>query len=133
MPRLNFPFQAGTGRILLTQAVVTLFGTVAFALLSGGVAAYSALLGGVACIVPNAYSIWRVFGKNNTLGQFDPRVFGIMMRAEFAKFAITAIVFAVLFWLISPIDPIAVFSVFAIATFAGWIEAGLRIDGIISK
>ena len=126
MTRFNLPFQAGTGRILVTQTIVTLVGTIIFAFV-GIVALYSALLGGIACLLPSAYSIWRVFGKNRAVHQLDPRIFGIMLRAEFVKFAITGIVFAVFFWLINPIDPIAMFSVFTVAMFAGWIEAGLRI------
>ena len=126
MTRFKLPFQAGTGRILVTQTIVTLFGTLIFAF-AGIVALYSALLGGIACLLPSAYSIWRVFGNNRTVNQLDPRIFGIMLRVEFVKFAITGIVFATVFWLISPIDPIAMFSVFTVAMFAGWIEAGLRI------
>jgi len=44
------------------------------------------------------------------------------------KFVITGIVFAAIFWLVSPIQPIALFAVFTAAMFAGWIEAGLRIQ-----
>ena len=125
MTRLNSPFQAGTGRILVTQIVVTLIGTVAFGF-SSFVSAYSALLGGIACIIPSSYSIWRVFGQHRP-GAHDTRTFGIMLRAEFVKFAITVIVFAAIFLSVSNIDPIAMFSVFAAALFIGWIEAGLRI------
>lgn len=125
MTQLNLPFQAGTGRILVTQAVVTLIGTIGFGF-SSFVAAYSALLGGIACIIPSAYSIWRVFG-NSKLSENDPRTFGIMLRAELVKFAITAMVFAAIFLSVSAIDPIAMFAVFTAAMFIGWIDAGLRI------
>ncbi len=126
LTRLNMPFQAGTGRILITQAVVTAVGAAACAFF-GIVALYSALLGGLACILPNTYAIWRVFGKNRAVHPEDPRIFGIMLRAEMIKFATTACVFAAIFWLVSPINPIAMFTVFTVVTFAGWVEAGLRI------
>ena len=125
MTRFNLPFQSGTGRILVTQAVVTLIGTVGFSF-SSFVAAYSALLGGIACIIPSTYAIWRVFGKHQ-LSANDPRTFGIMLRAELVKIAITAMVFTAIFLSVSNIDPIAMFAVFAAAMFIGWIDAGLRI------
>ncbi len=125
MTQLNLPFQEGTGRILVTQAVVTAVG-VAVCAFFGIVAVYSALLGGLACILPNAYALWRVFGKNRGAHPADPRNFGIMLRAEMIKFALTAGIFALIFWLIHPINPIVTFVVFTVATFAGWIEAGLR-------
>ena len=120
-------FQSGTGRILVTQTIVTLVATV-LAALFGVVAAYSAFLGGLACVILNAYSIWRVFGRKKSLSPADPQIFGIMLRAEFMKFVVACITFALFFYTISEINPIAMFSVFAIATFAGLVEAGLRIQ-----
>jgi len=93
----------------------------------GVVALYSALLGGLACIIPNTYALWRVFGNARALHPNDPRVFGVMLRTEMVKIAITGCVFAAIFYLISPIHPLAMFATFAAVTFAGWIEAGLRI------
>ena len=78
-------------------------------------------------MVPNAYAIWRVFGNTRALHPADPRVFGIMLRTEMVKIAITGGVFAAIFYFISPINPIAMFAAFSLVTFAGWIEAGLRI------
>ncbi len=111
---------------MVTQLIVTIIGTVISAFF-GIVAAYSAFLGGIACLVPNTYSLWRVFGRNRGVSPYDVRIFGIMLRAELVKFAFTGVVFAAIFWLVSPIAPVALFSVFAVAMFAGWIEAGLRI------
>ncbi len=122
----RLPFESGTGRILVTQVVVTLIGTLAFAF-AGIVSAYSALLGGIACLIPSAYSIWRIFGKDRRLSPYDSRTFGIMLRTELVKITITAIVFVAIFWLVDTVDPVAMFSVFAAALFIGWIEAGLRI------
>ncbi len=126
-PRFSLPFHSGMGRILITQAVVAIVGAALFSI-SGFVAFYSALLGGIACIVPNAYSIWRVFGINRRIHKLDPNMFGIMLRTELVKIAITCAVFAALFWLINPIDPIAMFSVFTAALLIGWVEAGLKLQ-----
>lgn len=106
--------------------MVTVVGTLAVAPF-GFVAIYSALFGGLACIVPNAYAIWRVFGRSRGVHPSDPRVFGIMLRTEMVKIAITGCVFAAIFWLVSPVNPLAMFTIFGVVTFAGWVEAGLRI------
>ncbi len=127
MPRFNLPFHSGMGRILVTQALVTGVGAVLFSFM-GFAAFYSAVLGGVACIIPNAYSVWRVFGIHRRIHRYDPNVFGIMLRAEMVKFALTGAVFAAMFWLIQPIDPVAMFSVFTAALLIGWIEAGLKLQ-----
>lgn len=126
MPRLNLPFHSGMGRVLITQTLVTGVGAVLFSFM-GFAAFYSAVLGGVACIIPNAYSLWRVFGVHRRIHPHDPNVFGIMLRAEMVKFALTGAVFAAMFWLIQPIDPVAMFSVFTAAMLIGWIEAGLKL------
>ncbi len=126
LTQLNLPFLSGTGRILITQAAITAICVIVCSLF-GFVAFYSALLGGLACIIPNAYAIWRVFGNRRAPHPADPRVFGIMLRTEMIKIVITGCVFAAIFYLISPINPIAMFAAFTVVTFAGWIEAGLRI------
>ena len=127
LTQLQLPFQSGTGRILVTQGAVVLAGTIT-CLFWGLIAAYSALLGGLACLVPNTYTLWRVFGEHHALHPSDPRIFGVMLRAEIVKIAITGFIFAGIFYLFEPINPVAMFAVFTIATFAGWIEAGLRIN-----
>ena len=126
-PRLHLPFHSGTGRILVTQTLVTGVGAILFSFM-GFVAFYSAVLGGIACIIPNAYFVWRVFGVHRRIHRHDPNVFGIMLRAELVKFALTGAVFAALFLLIHPIDPVAMFLVFTAALLIGWIEAGLKLQ-----
>ena len=78
-------------------------------------------------MLPNAYAIWRVFGARRTRHRPAMSALGVMLRAEFAKFVITAAIFALVFWLLPTVEPIAMFSAFVIAMFAGWIEAGLKI------
>ena len=123
--RLTIP--SGAARIPLTQTVITLIAAGAFAFVDF-IAAYSAFLGGLACILPNTYAIWRVFGAGRGSHPSGFRTFGIMMRAEFSKFVLTGALFALIFWLVPDINPLAMFSVFVLAMLAGWIEAGLRIN-----
>ncbi len=125
--RMKWSLPTGANRIPVTQAGITLAGVVIFAFVSLP-AAYSALLGGLACVAPNAYAVWRVFGAGRDQTHSGLRTFGLMIRAEFAKFALTGAIFALIFWLVPDINPFAMFTVFVIALFAGWIEAGLRLD-----
>lgn len=118
---------AGAWRILITQSAITAGGCALFAF-SGLMSAISALLGGLACMVPNAYAIWRVFGAGRASTKSGLVTFALMIRAEFAKFFLTGVMFALSFWLVPGIDPLATFSVFVAAMFAGWIEAGLRMN-----
>ena len=121
------PEKLGTGRILITQSITTLVVSLAFAF-AGFVWFYSAVLGGLACILPNSYAVWRVFGARRTRNRPAMGTLGVMLRAEFAKFVITAVIFALVFWLLPTVEPIALFTAFVIAMFAGWIEAGLKIQ-----
>ncbi len=118
----------GANRIPATQAIVAVIGTALFAVLFDANAAYSAFLGGVACIAPSAYAVWRVFGSGRGATASGMRTFGLMIRAEFAKFVLTGAIFAAIFWLVPQINPFAMFTVFVVALFAGWIEAGLRLN-----
>lgn len=115
----------GPTRILITQSIVVVACT-AFASVFGITHMYSAILGGVACIVPNAYAIWRAFdsGRNST----DSGVVGLMLRAEVAKFVLTGLLFALIFAAIPEVEPVTLLVVFTVAMFAGWIEAGLRLN-----
>ncbi len=117
----------GPVRILVTQGVVVAIGIV-LCTLFGIVHAYSAALGGIACLLPNAYSIWRVFGVKRSRSKIQTGEFYRMLKAEFAKFVLTGFLFVLFFMSISPIEPVAMFTVFTVATFSGWIEAGLRMN-----
>lgn len=86
---------------------------------------HSAILGGVACIVPNAYAIWRAFASSRSS---DSGVVGLMLRAEVAKFVLTGLLFALIFATIPEVEPVTLLLVFTVAMFAGWIEAGLRLN-----
>ena len=115
----------GPTRILVTQSIVVAACTVV-ASVFGLVHMFSAILGGVVCIVPNAYAIWRAFESGRS--KADSGVVGLMLRAEVAKFVLTGLLFALIFAVIPDVEPVTLLLVFAVAMFAGWIEAGLRLN-----
>tara|TARA_B100001750_G_C15424079_1_gene554527 strand:+ start:125 stop:484 length:360 start_codon:yes stop_codon:yes gene_type:complete len=77
---------------------------------SGSVAGYSALLGGVICIIPNAFLALRLRLLGHDFGAND------LVRAayigELGKFALTVALFSVVFMLVRPLKGGALFAAF---------------------
>ena len=107
-------------RLLLLQlglcvALAALFwGTV------GAVAGYSALLGGLTCIIPNAWLALRLVAPRR-----DPGAKALLHAAyigEIGKLALTLLMFGTVFALVRPLAALPLFSGFIacqLATFAG--------------
>lgn len=119
------------GKILLAQLGL---GVVLAALLwgmYGRVAGYSALLGSLICVLPNAF-----LGLRLVLPRRDPGA-GALLRAaylgELGKVALTVIMFGAVFVMVRPLSPAALFGGFIAAqlvTFAGFL---MRDGGQIDK
>lgn len=110
--------------VLLWQLLVSL-GLALVLLVSGVVEAYSALLGGLICVIPNAYLAGCLLMKS---GSGDSRVF---LRAAFTgeamKLLLTAGLFALVFSYVNPLNVLALFSGFIVAICIQW--AGLIFIG----
>ena len=106
---------------LLAQAGVSMALAAMLWIVFGGVAAASALLGGAAAVVPNAFLAARVLKPNRDVSA------GAMMRAawlgEIGKVLLTFLAFGVIFGFVRPISPPAV--------FAGFIAAQLVVFGAL--
>ena len=104
--------------VLLWQLLVSL-GLALALLFSGVVEAYSALLGGLICVIPNAYLAGRLLMKS---GSGDSRVF---LRAAFTgealKLVLTAALFAFVFSTIKPLNILALFAGFIAAIMVQWV------------
>ncbi len=87
---------------------------------SGPIAGYSALLGSLACVVPNAFLALRL-----AIPRQDPSGKALLRAAyigEAGKLAITVLIFSVVFVLVKPISVVALFAGFIatqLTTFAG--------------
>ena len=103
--------------VLLWQLLVSL-GLALILLFSGVVEAYSALLGGLICVIPNAYLAGRLLMKS---GAGDSRVF---LRAAFTgeamKLLLTAGLFALVFSTVRPLNVFALFAGFIAAISIQW-------------
>ncbi len=82
----------------------------------GIVSAYSALLGGLAAVIPNAFLALRLLAPRRDSGA------GALMRAaylgELGKLALTVALFAAVFTLVRPLSAGALFAGFVIAQLA---------------
>ena len=88
--------------------------------LYGPVAGYSALLGSLACVIPNAFLALRL-----AIPRRDPGAKALMRAAwvgEFGKLALTVLIFSFVFVLVKPLNVAALFAGFIasqLMTFAG--------------
>ena len=111
--------------IVVAPLAVTLI-VAAGMLFVGTVEAYSALLGGLASVVPSGYAVWRVFliGDRATQGaHHGGQVLGTMFRAELGRFALTGACFAFIFLLVEPLNVPVLFVVFVVTLLLGWCTA----------
>ena len=96
-------------RIVLLQLILTVL-SASLAWLYSDVAAYSALLGGLTCALPNAYFVWRAFRYSGARSSLQ--VVQSFYQGESWKFVLTALSFAVIFQRVEPLNVLALFAGF---------------------
>lgn len=96
-------------RILLAQIAAALGVATVGQLSAGTVAAYSAILGGLICVVPNTFLALRMFA--GSLLRDPRRALTATYVGAAGKLLLTAALFAVIFWRVRPLSP-------------GWLFAG---------
>ena len=88
----------------------------------GAVAGYSALLGSLTCVVPNAFLALRLVAPRR-----DPGAAGLLRAAwvgEIGKLALTVLLFTLVFTLVRPLSAAALFAGFIatqLAAFSGFL------------
>ncbi|MDX2422107.1 MAG: ATP synthase subunit I [Amphritea sp.] len=108
--------RAKVKRIFQIQMAVTLAIALA-ALLHSVVAAYSALIGGILYLLPNAFFAWRVLGRQTN----TPRgVLADMYIGEIWKMVISIFCFAAVFILVQPVSPFPLFLTFILLQVLNW-------------
>jgi ATP synthase protein I len=98
---------------LLAQVCVSVVTAAVLWVWMGGVAAVSALLGGVAVVVPNGFLAARLLRPSR-----DESLTTIMSSAwvgEIGKLLLTMLLFAAIFGAVRPLEPLAVFGGFIAA------------------
>lgn len=109
-------------KILLAQLGLSVALAALFWGVDGYVSGYSALLGGLTCVVPNAFLALRLAMPRRDQGA------GALVRAayigELGKLALTVLMFSAVFLLVRPLAAGALFTGFIgaqLATFAGFL------------
>lgn len=81
--------------------------------------AISALLGGIVCLLPNAYFIWRSFQFQGA--QYAERIVKSFYRAEAGKFGLTAVLFTFIFVAVPPSNPAFFFGAYVATLSTQWL------------
>lgn len=118
----GMPSARSMRKVLLLQLGVGTLVALLFWGTGGTVSGYSAMLGALTCVVPNAFLALRLAVPR------DKQAERPLMRAAFVgelgKLAITVIMFTVIFSLVRPLAPAALFAGFIagqLTTFAGFL------------
>jgi len=131
----NFILIKNMLHILLAQAGVTLLAAGIAWIGLGKVAAYSAALGGVACVLPNAFLAARILALRGA-----PTASNMMRTAyvgEAGKLILTFLLFGVIFASVRPLSPGLVFVGFIAAQAVMWVALatvnGNGIEGLTTR
>ena len=110
------------GKVLLAQLGLSVVLAALFWGMKGTVAGYSAMLGGLTCVIPNAFLALRLVVPRRDPGP------GALVRAayigELGKIALTVLMFSIVFTLVRPLAAGALFAGFIAAqlvTFSGFL------------
>lgn len=106
-------------RLLLVQLGTVVFVMAICAIVAGAAAAFSALLGGLVCWLPNVYFAWRAFRYQGA--QFAQDIVKSFYRAEAGKFALTAALFTLVFVVVPPSNPAFFFGAYVATLFTQWL------------
>ncbi len=99
-------------RIVVLQFVVTLIVAAIAGMLGSWPALWSALLGGLCCVVPNALFALRLFANAQKAGGANPMSFFI---GEFIKIALTVALLGATAWLYRDLNWLALIAAFIAA------------------
>ena len=117
-------------RILLAQLGSSVAVAMLFWGINGSVSGYSALLGGLTCVVPNAFLALRL-----RLPRRDPGAAALVRAAyigEVGKIALTVLLFSLVFTLVRPLAAGALFVGFIAAQLVTFLGFFMR-DGSQAK
>ncbi|MES2934492.1 MAG: ATP synthase subunit I [Pseudomonadota bacterium] len=83
-------------RVVLLQLSMTIFASLIAGMLGGKAALFSAIIGGLCCVVPNGFFALRLFANAKKLEAANPMSFFI---GEFIKIALTVALLSAAAWL----------------------------------
>ena len=98
--------------VVLMQLATTVIASIIAGLIAGMPALYSALLGGLCCVVPNGLFALRLFSAAQKSESVNPMTFFI---GEFIKIALTIALLGAVVWLYSDLNLLALVAAFIVA------------------
>lgn len=104
-------------KVIVIQFLVSLIAALGAFTFLNTVAAYSALLGGLICTVPNGYFARKVFQYRGA--KYTPQVVKAFYAGQSGKMVITAVMFALVFAGVKPLNELAVIVSFIVTMIAG--------------
>ena len=117
-------------KVLLAQLGVSAVLAMLFWGMNGQVAGYSALLGGLTSVIPNAFLALRLVMPRRSRGA------GALVQAayigELGKLALTVLMFTMVFTLVRPLSPLPLFVCFIavqLVTFSGFLMRDKEVEG----
>jgi ATP synthase protein I len=99
-------------RLVLLQVATTIAAGIIAGLLGGIHALFSALLGGLCCVVPNALFALRLFANAQKANGVNPMAF---FFGEFTKIALTIALLGAVAWLYRDLNWLALIAAFIVA------------------
>lgn len=124
-PTIGPPFRRVSGnrlavvRALLVWQLVCCVLLAAAALLFGVTAAYSVLLGGLICLIPNCYFAYRAFQYEGARAARE--IVKSFYRGEAGKLILTSLLFAGVFAGVKPLNALALFIGYCAVLSISWI------------
>lgn len=117
------PSRPNIQRLLLAQLGIAIIVCALGLFVAGGAAATSALKGGVAALIPNAWFAWRAFMFRG--GRFRHQMIQGFYRAQVGKHFLTLMLFAGIFVVSPPQSPGWLFVTFALVQSVYWLSPWL--------
>jgi len=99
-------------RVLMWQVLIAVALAAVLWGIYGNTAGYSALLGGVTCVVPNAFLALRLVLPREDSGA--KALLGAAWAGEAGKLALTVLLFSLVFTLVRPLSAAALFAGFIV-------------------
>ncbi|QJQ95608.1 MULTISPECIES: ATP synthase subunit I [Halomonadaceae] len=113
-------------RLLQTQLLVTLAVSGVAAAVEGSEAALSAVLGGLVCLLPTLFFVWRgLRTRDSRRMRLDVMNFYV---AATGKFGLTVALFVIVFISVPPSNPIFFFVAYVAAQLSHWLTPWLLRD-----
>ena len=99
-------------RLVLIQLATTVVAAVLAGLIGGQHAFFSALIGGLCCVIPNGLFALRLFISARRPGMMNPMTF---FFGEFTKIAMTVALLGAVVWLYRDLNWLALIAAFIVA------------------